>query len=441
MKVCVVGSGGREHALALALARSADVVVTPGNPGMELAPDAPDGTPAWGTGTITVSDAAPEAIEADLYVIGPEQPLVDGLADKLRAMDRLVFGPGADGARLEGSKAYMKEMLVKAGVPTARSGTFDDLAAATAFLKDLPGPWVVKTDGLASGKGVLVTDSIDEARADITAKLSGEAFGDAGRRVVVEEGLIGQEFSLLVLCDGRRIAALAPAQDAKRLEDGDVGPNTGGMGAFSAVPGVDDRLVDRVLDEAVEPLVGTMRHAGIDYRGVLYAGLMLTADGPMVLEYNVRFGDPETQVVLARLNEDLTAMLAQAAEGRLRTEPRFTSDAAVCVVMASQGYPTTPRLGDRIEGLSLAGALPGVTVLHAGTALDEEGRIVTAGGRVLGVIGQGVDQAEARARAYRGVERISWPGMQYRSDIAAGAGVSGVPAGAGAGAGTGGGAS
>ncbi len=434
MKVCVVGSGGREHALALALARTADVVVTPGNPGMELPPDAPDGSPAWGSGTITVSDAAPEAIVADLYVIGPEQPLVDGLADKLRGMGRLVFGPGADGARLEGSKAYMKEMLVKARIPTARSGTFDELAPATAFLKELPGPWVVKTDGLASGKGVLVTDSIDEARADIAAKLSGDAFGDAGRRVVVEEGLIGREFSLLALCDGRNIAALAPAQDAKRVGDGDTGPNTGGMGAFSPVPGVDHRLIDRVLDELVEPLVGALRHDGIDYRGVLYAGLMLTADGPMVLEYNVRFGDPETQVVLARLDEDLTAMLAQAAEGRLRTEPRFTSDAAVCVVLASEGYPAAPRLGERVEGLSLAGLLPGVTVLHAGTALDDEGRIVTAGGRVLGVVGQGVDQSEARARAYAAVERISWPGMQYRSDIAAGAGVTEVGAGAGKGA-------
>ena len=323
MKVCVVGSGGREHALALALARTAEVVVTPGNPGMELFLDDPERQGASGIGTITITDAPPEAVAADLVVIGPEQPLVDGLADHLRGLGRLVFGPGADGARLEGSKTYMKEMLAKARVPTARWGSFDDLDDAIEFLKSLPGPWVVKTDGLAAGKGVLVTDSIEDARADVAAKLSGTSFGSAGQRVVVEEGLIGRECSLLVLCDGKRIAALAPAQDAKRVGDDDTGPNTGGMGAFSPVAAADAKLVDRVLDESVEPLVGTMRRSGIDYRGVLYAGLMLTEDGPKVLEYNVRFGDPETQVVLPRLDEDLTGLLAEAASGRLRTERAY----------------------------------------------------------------------------------------------------------------------
>ncbi len=423
MKVCVIGSGGREHALALSLARTAEVVVAPGNPGMAPhSPEAADSahfTLAGSGRPVSITTDAPEDIDADLFVIGPEQPLVDGLADKLRADRRLVFGPGADGARLEGSKAFMKMVLAEAGVPTARYGAFDDARPAQAFLRDLPGPWVVKTDGLAAGKGVLVTDSLEEADADIASKLSGESFGDAGRRIVVEEGLVGPECSLLVLCDGTRIAALAPAQDFKRVNDDDEGPNTGGMGAYSPVPLVDDRLIDRFLDQAVEPLVGALRRRGIDYRGVLYAGLILTADGPRVLEYNVRFGDPETQVVLPRLTEDLTGLLAEAAAGRLRTEPRFSTDASVCVVLASEHYPGPPRTGDRIDGLEDAAAIEGVTVFHAGTALDDEGQFVTAGGRVLGVSAVGSTIAEARARAYAAVDRIGWEGMQYRTDIAA----------------------
>ncbi len=423
MRVCVVGSGGREHALALSLARTAEVVVAPGNPGM--APHSPQAADTahftLARGSITVTADPPEDVEAELFVIGPEQPLVDGLADRLRADRRLVFGPGADGARLEGSKAFMKAVLAEAGVPTARYGTFDEIKDAQEFLRELPGPWVVKTDGLAAGKGVLVTDSLDEAEADIAAKLSGESFGDAGRRVVVEEGLGGPECSLLVLCDGTRIAALAPAQDFKRIGDDDTGPNTGGMGAYSPVPLVDDRLVDGVLDQAVEPLVGALRRRGIDYRGVLYAGLILTSDGPRVLEYNVRFGDPETQVVVPRLTEDLTGLLAEAAAGRLRTEPRFSTEASVCVVLASEGYPAAPRSGDRIDGLDEAATIEGVTVFHAGTALDDEGQFVTSGGRVLGVSALGPTIAEARRRAYAAVERIGWEGMTYRTDIAAAA--------------------
>jgi phosphoribosylamine--glycine ligase len=406
--VCVVGSGGREHALALALARSAEVVVTPGNPGMAQVPG------------VTVTDEAPDAIEAELVVIGPEQPLVDGLADRLRAGGRLVFGPGADGARLEGSKAFMKEVLAQAGVPTARYGVFDDETQARAFLRDLPGPWVVKTDGLAAGKGVLVTEDRAEAEADMAAKLSGARFGDAGRTVVVEEGLAGPEFSLLALCDGtENVTALPPAQDFKRVGDGDDGPNTGGMGAYSPVPVVDGRLVDRVLDEAVGPVVWALRRRGIDYRGVLYAGLILTSDGPKVLEFNVRFGDPETQAVLPRLRDDVVELLAEAAAGKLHTEPRAEPDAAVCVVLAAAGYPDTPRTGDVITGLEDAAELDGVTVLHAGTRLDDEGRFVTAGGRVLGVTATGPTIAEARSRAYSGAERIEWSGMHYRTDIAA----------------------
>jgi phosphoribosylamine--glycine ligase len=413
VKVCVVGSGGREHALAVALARTADVVVAPGNPGMACV--APSGH------RITVTEIPPESVEADLFVIGPEQPLVDGLADRLRADRHPVFGPGADGARLEGSKAYMKALLAEAGVPTARYGSFDDLKAAKAFLRELPGPWVVKTDGLAAGKGVLVTESMAEAEADVASKLSGERFGDAGRRLVIEEALVGVECSLLVLCDGTRVAPLALAQDAKRVADGDEGPNTGGMGAFSPLPAVDDHMVDRIMDEAIEPTLGALRRRGIDYRGVLYAGLMVDADGPMVLEYNVRFGDPETQVVLPRLDEDLTGLLAEAAAGRLRSEPRFVPDAAVCVVLASAGYPETPRHGDTIDGVADADLLPGVTVFHAGTGREDDGRLVTAGGRVLGVTALAPSLDEARRRAYAGVARIHFEGMHYRSDIAAAA--------------------
>ena len=416
--VCVVGSGGREHALALVIGRTADVIVTPGNPGIT-------GTTPEGHTLISVSTPA-EEIDADLFVIGPEAPLVDGLADRLRGAGRLVFGPGADGAQLEGSKAFMKEMLAEAGVPTARFGVFGDPLAAKEFLRGLRGPWVIKTDGLAAGKGVLVTDSLEEAEADVEAKLSGQAFGDAGRQVVIEEGLIGVECSLLVLCDGQRLAALAPAQDFKRLGDGDSGPNTGGMGAYSPVPFVDEGLVAELLEEAVVPLVSALRARGIDYRGVLYAGIMLTDDGPKVLEYNVRFGDPETQVVLPRLEGDLTALLAEAAAGELRSVPRFVDDAAVCVVLASEGYPEAPRTGDLIGGLEDGVDGGNAMVFHAGTApapgaggSGGSGRsVITSGGRVLNVVALGTTIEEARTRAYEKASHISWPGMQRRSDIA-----------------------
>jgi phosphoribosylamine--glycine ligase len=420
LTVCVVGSGGREHALATVLGRTADVIVTPGNPGIT-------GNTKEGH-TITSVDRDPASIDADLFVIGPEVPLVDGLADRLRAAGHLVFGPGADGARLEGSKAFMKEMLEEAGVPTARYGTFDDPEAAKAFLRTLPAPWVVKTDGLAAGKGVLVTESLAEAEADVDAKLSGDAFGEAGRHVIIEEGLTGPECSLLVLCDGKRLIPLAPAQDFKRRDDADAGPNTGGMGAYSPVPFVDDEMVDHLVAEAVAPLVEALRARGIDYRGVLYAGLMLTPTGPKVLEFNVRFGDPETQVVLPRLIGDLCALLAEAAAGHLLTTPQFVDDAAVCVVLASEGYPESPRTGDVIRGLDEAGDMQGVEVFHAGTAhstADRDGSVVTAGGRVLGVTGLGSTLDEARATAYRGVGAISWPGRQVRSDIARTAAVHG----------------
>ena len=402
MKVCVVGSGGREHALAHVLARTAEVVVTPGSPGIP--------------GSVATP---PVDIDADLYVVGPEAPLVAGLADELRAAGRLVFGPGADGARLEGSKAWMKDVVEGAGVPTARYATFTEVEPAIEFLRTLPGPWVTKTDGLAAGKGVLVTDDIDEAIADLRAKLAGESFGDAGRSVVIEEGMTGPELSLLAICDGTRAVALAPAQDFKRIGDRDAGPNTGGMGAYSPVPGVDDALVDDVMRRFVAPTLAELRTRGIDYRGVLYAGLMLTPDGPRLVEYNVRFGDPEAQVVLPRLTTDLAELLAAAAAGDLSVapSPTFAVDACVTVVLATEGYPTAPRTGDVVEGLAAAAAT-GATLFCAGVARGKAGDLVTAGGRVLAVTGTGHTVAAARDHAYRAAGLISWPGMYHRSDIA-----------------------
>jgi phosphoribosylamine---glycine ligase len=413
MKVCVVGAGGREHALAVALARTTTVVVTPGNPGIP--------------GSVLT---APEDLDGvDLYVIGPEVPLVDGLADRLRARGALVFGPGADAAQLEGSKAWMKDVLVAAGLPTAAHRSFGagELDAAVAFLRTLPGLYVVKTDGLAAGKGVLVTESLAEAEADVRDKLSGTAFGDAGRRIVIEEGLSGPEVSLLCLCDGERAVPLASAQDFKRIGDGDRGPNTGGMGAYSPVPAVDGAEGERLTEQLVLPTLAELRRRGIDYRGVLYAGLMLTPAGPKLLEYNVRFGDPETQVVLPRWAGDVAAVLAEAATGSLHTQPSFVDDAAVTVVCATEGYPSAPRTGDLIEGLEHAAAVPGVEIYCAGVAAGAAGTagppggLVTAGGRVLDVTALGPTVAEARARAYEAVGRISWPGLQVRTDIALGA--------------------
>jgi phosphoribosylamine--glycine ligase len=402
MRVCVVGSGGREHALAHVLGRHHDVVVTPGNPGIAGSVPTP-----------------PEELEADLTVIGPEAPLVAGLADRLRSAGRLVFGPGADGARLEGSKAWMKDVLVDAGVPTAGHGTFDDEVAALAYLDTMGDLFVVKTDGLAAGKGVLVTTDRAEAVDAVRSYLSGDAFGDAGRTLVIEEGLTGPELSILAICDGSTAVALAPAQDFKRLGDGDDGPNTGGMGAYSPVPVATEAVVGSLMADAVEPTLAALRGRGIDYRGVLYCGLMFTPSGPRVLEYNVRFGDPETQVVLPRLTSDLGELLAAAAAGRLGPEPTFDDWAAVAVVCASEGYPTSPRTGDRISGLDAAAQVAGVTVFAAGVGVDSDCALVTAGGRVLTVTGRGPTVDEARHRAYEAVAKISWPGMCHRTDIAA----------------------
>ena len=418
MRVLVAGSGGREHALAWSLASAGhEVVGAPGNPGVA------------GLGACVALDAADPAqvaaladeVDADLVVVGPEVPLVAGAVDAVEARGRLAFGPRAAAARLEGSKAWMKEVLAGAGVPTARHGTFTEASPADAFLESLPGFYVVKTDGLAAGKGVLVTESLAEAKEAVRSYLSGAAFGDAGRTVVIEEGLTGPELSLLVLCDGRADSAtpLAPAQDFKRIGEGDTGPNTGGMGAYSPVPFVGADIVEEVLAKAVLPTLHTLESRGASYRGILYAGLMLTPEGPKILEYNVRFGDPECQVVVPRLASDLGGHLRESAEGRLRTPVVWRDDACVTVVLASEGYPVSQRTGDVISGLEAAGEVEAVTVFHAGTKRNEGGDVLTSGGRVLNVTGLGATLAEARARAYAAVGRISWPGMQFRRDIAA----------------------
>ncbi|MGH9055480.1 MAG: phosphoribosylamine--glycine ligase [Acidimicrobiales bacterium] len=403
MRVCVVGQGGREHALAVALGRTCDVRVAPGNPGMDALGVACDRQPA-------------EDIDADLFVIGPEAPLVDGLADRLRTKGKLVLGPGADGARLEGSKAWMKDVLSSASIPTAAYGVFDEPGPAIEFLRSLAPPWVVKTDGLAAGKGVFVTDDLEAACSDVAAKLSGRAFGAAGRRVVIEEGLTGPELSVMAVCDGTRAVALAPAQDFKRACDDDRGPNTGGIGAYSPVPVAPPEVVAEVMDRAVLPTLAALSGRGIDFRGVLYAGLMLTAGGPKVLEFNVRFGDPEIQVVLPRWEGDVGEVLAAAAAGRLDTvaPPAFSSNSAVCVVLAAPGYPGSPRTGEPISGMMDADGMEGVRVYAAGVG---EG-LTTSGGRVLNLTAVAPTLAEARARVYEAVPAVHWPGIHYRTDIA-----------------------
>jgi len=420
MRIAVVGSGGREHALLAALAQSPEVdrlFAVPGNAGTaEMAENVP------GVGATDAAALAgfAEDRRVDLTIIGPEQPLVAGVADELLDRGLPVFGPTAAAARIEGSKAFAKEVMAAAGVPTARSETFTDPDAAVAALDDFGPPWVVKADGLAAGKGVTVTGDHAAARAAVEAALVGRVHGEAGRTILLEEFLEGPEASVFAVTDGRTVLPLAPARDHKRVGDGDTGPNTGGMGAFSPLPDVDDDLVEEIRRTVLEPTVAELARRGARYQGLLYAGLTLTPAGPRVLEFNCRFGDPETQVILPRMTSDLADLAWAAVEGTLSgCKVSWDPRPCVTVVLASGGYPGSYRTGLEIEGLAAAAARPGVNLFHAGTSLDPAGRVRTAGGRVLGVTALGDDLADARARAYQAAELIRFDRVHYRRDIAA----------------------
>lgn len=411
--VLVVGSGGREHALVDVLRRSASqprVLCAPGNAGTACNLD------------VAATDieglvAAAKRESVDLVVVGPEAPLVAGLADRLRAEGVWVVGPSAAAAQLEGSKAFSKAVMDEAGVPTARWGRFDEASAAIEFARSLGPRSVVKADGLAGGKGVVVAESLADAEAAIRDNLSG-AFGAAGQTVVVEEFLEGEELSVIALCDGQRVAVMAPSQDHKRIRDGDEGPNTGGMGAYSPAPKGTPELLASVQQTCLMPIMRVMKDRGAPFSGFLYAGIMLTAEGPKVLEYNVRFGDPEAQAILPRLEEDAYQLFMAAAQGDLPERAlSFSEQAAVTVVLAAAQYPAKPQVGDAIMGLDEAAAVPGVRIFHAGTRQQGE-EIVTSGGRVLGITGLGDDLAAAAQAAYRASSKICWAGLQYRKDIA-----------------------
>ena len=416
-RVLVVGSGGREHALAVRLLESpsvGSVVVLPGNAGTE---GEVLGKPLRRASGDPLEVARREAV--DLVVIGPEAPLVAGLADQLRAAGFLVFGPSRRAAELEGSKAFMKEFAARHGIPTARHAVVRSEAELDAALATFAAPPVVKADGLCAGKGVVVAEDFDEARQAAARMLSGAAFGDAGKIVVLEERIAGAEASMHALCDGQRFVLLPAAQDHKRIADGDRGPNTGGMGTYAPAPLVTPELAARVEKEIFEPALRGMASEGNPYVGALFAGLMITPQGdPLLLEFNVRFGDPETQVLMLTTKGDFGLALEAAARGEL--DPRALSasgEHAVCVVLAAAGYPEAPRTGDAITGLAEAGAEPGVTVFHAGTARSVDA-VVTSGGRVLGVTAKGATLRDAHARAYAGVELLRFAGAQYRRDIA-----------------------
>ena len=417
MRVLVVGGGGREHALAWKLAQSPTVdkvFAAPGNAGIgEVAECFPD----VGADPAAVAGLA-EQLGIELTVVGPEAPLVAGLADVLAERDLPVFGPSAAAARLEGSKSFAKEVMDRAHVPTARALVFRDEATALASLEMFAAPYVVKADGLAAGKGVTVAATLGEAAAAIRDAFGGR-FGKAGSTVLLEDHLTGEELSIFSVTDGEDVVPLAEAQDFKRAYDGDGGPNTGGMGAYSPVPRVASDIVERSVEEIFRPVVRTMARLGSPYRGLLYGGLMVTEDGPKVIEFNCRFGDPEAQAVLPRYEGDLAELLLACSQGSLGDiEPACRPDACVTVVLASGGYPGSYETGKPIGGLDDVASIRDVVVFHAGTARDGD-RIVTAGGRVVAVSALGGDIAAARALAYDAASRITFEGKQHRTDIAA----------------------
>ncbi|MPY71650.1 MAG: phosphoribosylamine--glycine ligase [Alphaproteobacteria bacterium] len=417
MKVLVVGGGGREHALCWAIAASPLVTklwCAPGNAGIaqeaECVPIAADDIDG------IMEFCADSRVE--YVVVGPEAPLCAGLVDRLAAAGVKAFGPSAAAARLEGSKGFMKDFCARHGIPTAAYGRFTDIAAAKAFIAAHGAPIVVKADGLAAGKGVIIAESVDQANAAVDDMLAAGRFGAAGAEVVIEEFLDGEEASFFALADGETALPLVSAQDHKRVGDGDTGPNTGGMGAYSPAPIVTPAMVDDVMARIVRPTVAGMKAEGAPYKGVLYAGLMIGKAGPKLLEYNVRFGDPECQVLMPRLMSDVLPALIACTDGVLGSlDLRWMEGAALTVVMAANGYPGEYEKGSEIRGLMAAGRVAGVTVFHAGTAPGENGAVLAAGGRVLGVTALGADVAEAQKRAYEAVDRIDWPGGFCRRDI------------------------
>lgn len=415
MRVLVVGGGGREHALVQALARSPlrpEMFAAPGNPGIARLARRVD---IASEDILTLRDFAKEQ-GIDLTVVGPEVPLILGIADAFYEEGLKLVGPSRDAARIEGSKVFAKEVMRSAGVPTADSQAFDRESAAIRYLRAQGEyPVVVKADGAAAGKGVTIAATYEDA-AEAVRAIFGGRFGMAGERVVIEEYLEGREASVFVLTDGENILPFLPAQDYKRIHDNNAGPNTGGMGAYSPIPWMDTRTYATILEDVIRPTLKQLALVGASYSGLLYAGVMVTADGPKALEFNCRFGDPETQVLLPRMGSDLLELFLACSEGDLAgREITWSAESAVCVVLASEGYPEYSSAGDEIVGLE---DLPdGVNVYHAGTE-ERDGKLYTAGGRVLNVVGMGTSPLEARARAYAAVERIYFPGMQYRTDIA-----------------------
>jgi phosphoribosylamine---glycine ligase len=416
MRVLVIGSGGRESALAWALARSpsvADVVAAPGNPGIARIAEVLDSD----AGSPAAAVEAARSVNADLVVVGPEAPLVAGVGDALRGEGFKVFGPNANAAHIEGSKAYAKELMDKGGVPTARWQAFEEVDKAVAFMDELGPPYVVKADGLAAGKGVLVATDRDEAVEAIRDRIERRVFGDAGTSVVIEEFLDGEEVSLIAFTDGKSVVGCEPAQDYKRAFDDDAGPNTGGMGSYSPVPACSQETAEQILSEVIEPMVRVTAEAGAPFVGALYAGLALTSRGPRVVEFNARFGDPETQALLPRLRSDFGEVLVATATGELAgSRLEWSGQACVSVVLASGGYPESYNTGAEIEGLNEVDVMDDVVVFHAGTARQDR-RLVTAGGRVLAVSALGDDFAAARERAYEAAKRITFEGQHQRYDI------------------------
>jgi phosphoribosylamine--glycine ligase len=415
MRILVVGSGGREHALCWTIAASPlveHVYCAPGNAG--IAEDA-ECVPIGVMDTAGLIAFCKQAA-IDLVVVGPEAPLVAGLVDALEAEGIAAFGPNAAAAALEGSKGFMKDLCAREGIPTAAYRRFTDAGAAKAYIAAQGAPIVVKADGLAAGKGVVVATTVAEANEAVDTTFGGR-FGAAGAEIVIEEFLDGEEASFFALCDGEHALPLAAAQDHKRVGDGDTGPNTGGMGAYSPCAAVTPAIEAQVMERIILPTVRAMARDGRPFKGVLYAGLMLTGEGPKLIEYNVRFGDPECQPLMMRLQSDLVPALLAARDGVLnRVDLRWYDQTAICVVMAANGYPDNPQRDTEIRGLDRAGADPDLKIFHAGTKRDGA-RILAAGGRVLGVTAPGADLAAARERAYRAVDLIDWPGGFCRRDI------------------------